>query len=160
MPAVLAPHAKAQQTITFNQSGVTSAFTGTVLTVDGVNYNATQFPVNFTWNLGDTHNFTFMSPLNVNASYGFDWNSTIGLSTVRNGTIMVSGPGTVNATYGLIGDFNLDGTVDAGDLLTIALAYHSQPGNTNWNQECDLANQGVINLVDIATFAMHYGDHY
>jgi hypothetical protein len=38
-------------TVTFGQIGVGTDFTGVVLTVDGVNYNVTELPKDFTWRL-------------------------------------------------------------------------------------------------------------
>lgn len=45
------------------------------------------------------------------------------------------------------------------DLVLIRHAYGSRPDNANWNPQCDVTAQGVINLVDLVSLAMHYGDH-
>jgi len=147
--------------VTFDQQGVTSLYSGTVVSVDAVAYNVTQLPVTFSWPVGSMHNFTYASPLVVNDTYGYTWWNTTGLDTEQsNNTFTASVDGFVNATYGLIGDFGHYGTVNLADLVIFAIAFNTQPVNVNWNSQCDLANQGVINLVDLVTFAMHYNDHY
>jgi hypothetical protein len=145
--------------ITFYQTGVGSDFTGTAVAIDGTNYTALDLPMSFVWDDGSSHNFSFTSPLNVNASYGYTWWATSGLSSLRNGTLTVTASGNVTATFGLIGDINHDGKVSLGDLTMFATAYGSHPGDPNWNPECDVAVQGRINLVDLLTLAIHYGDH-
>jgi hypothetical protein len=44
-------------------------------------------------------------------------------------------------------------------VIIFATPYVSQPSDSNWNPECDVAAQGRINLVDLVTLAMHYGAH-
>jgi parallel beta-helix repeat protein len=86
--------------ITFNQSGINSDYTGTVIVIDGTNYNRTALPVSFMWKAGSVHNFTFQSPLTISPnSKQYVWNSTSGLSTLRNGTITVSTSGSIVGNY-------------------------------------------------------------
>jgi len=146
--------------ITFDQTGVGSDFNGTVVTVDGTSYSASGLPVSFQWDEGSIHSFSFASPLNVNFSRGYCWWSTSGLSNLKNDTLTVTASGNVTATFGLIGDLNHDGTVSLTDLVMFANAWHSHPGDQNWNPECDIAAPyGVISLPDFVTLAMHYGQH-
>jgi hypothetical protein len=84
--------------VTFSQVGVAD-FNGTVLTVDAVNYNATELPTSFVWGSGSSHNFTFASPLNSTSGTTLVWASTSGLSTQQNGTLTISAAGTILATY-------------------------------------------------------------
>lgn len=61
----------------------------------------------------------------------------------------------------LVGDLNLDGKVSLADLILLASAYKSKPGDSNWNPAADLAAPfGIISLTDLLTMAMHYGEHY
>jgi hypothetical protein len=86
--------------ITFNQSGINSDYTGTVIVIDGTNYNRTALPVSFMWKAGSVHNFNFQSPLTISPnSKQYVWNSTSGLSTLRNGTITVSTSGSIVGNY-------------------------------------------------------------
>src|SRR5271157_3286632 len=60
----------------------------------------------------------------------------------------------------LVGDLNGDGKVGLDDLVLLANAYDSKPGDSNWNPLADIARPyGVIGLTDLVTLAMHYGQH-
>jgi hypothetical protein len=89
---------KTQCRVTFNESGVGSGFTATVVTVDSVNYSLIGLPVSFWWDNGSSHSFSFASPLAVSITQCF-WNSTSGLSTLQAGTLTVKGPGSVVGNY-------------------------------------------------------------
>ncbi|MEM2926911.1 MAG: hypothetical protein QXO94_05565, partial [Candidatus Bathyarchaeia archaeon] len=87
-------------TITFNQTGVGSDFTGIVLNVDGNGYNVSDLPVSFTWDIGSSHTFNYYSPLEIGANNKrYVWTSTTGLSTQQSGTITASTPGNVIGNY-------------------------------------------------------------
>lgn len=61
----------------------------------------------------------------------------------------------------LVGDLNGNGKVDLADLVLLANAYGSKPGDSNWNPNADIApSYGVIGLTDLVTLATHYGQHY
>jgi hypothetical protein len=90
-----------QYKITFNQTGVGSDFTGTVLVIDGkYNYGVSALPVSLMLNIGSTHKFAFQSPLVVPpGGKEYDWKSTSGLSTLQSGSITVTAPGSVIGNY-------------------------------------------------------------
>ncbi|MGA2309378.1 MAG: hypothetical protein ABSG57_07505, partial [Candidatus Bathyarchaeia archaeon] len=89
-----------QNQITFDQVGVSSDFTGTVITVDSVSYSRSQLPVSFTWTVGSLHSFAFQSPLIVGAnSKQYVWTSTTGLSSLQSGSITVSAYGSIIGNY-------------------------------------------------------------
>ena len=92
---------KTQYYITFAQSGVSSDFTGTVVTIDTVNYSVTDLPVSFWWDNGSSNSFIFASPLMVNASEQYTWSSTSGLSSLQDGSL------TVTASGSLVGNYNV-----------------------------------------------------
>ena len=98
-PVSVTGNFKTQYQVTFDESGVGPDFSGTVLTVDSTNYNQAGLPVSFWWDSGSSHNFAFTSPLTVNASKQYVWNSTSGLSTLQSGTITVTGTGSVVGNY-------------------------------------------------------------
>jgi hypothetical protein len=54
-------------------------------------------------------------------------------------------------------DLNLDGKVNLADLVILAQAYGSKPGDLNWNSAADINNDGKVNLPDLVTVAQHYG---
>jgi hypothetical protein len=86
--------------ITFSVTGMGSDAQGTVLTVDGTGYSYSQLPVTFYWAPGSQHSFSWSSPVSSSTSgKRYVWVSTSGLSTSQSGTITVSGPGSVTASY-------------------------------------------------------------
>ena len=89
---------KTQCQVTFSESGVGSGFTGTVVTVDGVNYTVKGLPASFWWGHGSGHSFSFASPL-AEGSTQYAWNSTFGLSLLQRGTLTVTGSGSVVGNY-------------------------------------------------------------
>ena len=62
------------------------------------------------------------------------------------------------AASALLGDINVDGSVDVRDLSIVTHAVDSHPGDESWNPFADLNNDKVINIVDIATVAKHFGE--
>jgi tungstate transport system substrate-binding protein len=54
-------------------------------------------------------------------------------------------------------DVNLDGKVGLQDLVSVAKAYGSKPGDPNWNAAADINNDGTVNLADLVLIAQHYG---
>jgi len=83
--------------ITFDQTGVSPDFTGTIVIIDGMPYST--LPVSFQWEINSVHNFAFQSPLVVNAGKRYIWNSTSGLSTLQSGSIKVTTYGSIVAHY-------------------------------------------------------------
>jgi hypothetical protein len=89
-----------QYNVTFNQSGVDPDFTGTVVTVDSVNYAIGGLPHSFWWDNSSSHSFAFQSPLIVTANNKqYVWTSTTGLSVLQSGTVPVSSSGSVIGNY-------------------------------------------------------------
>lgn len=90
---------KTQYNITFAQTSVGSDFAGTVVTIDGSSYNSGMFPMQFWWDDGTFHLFSFSSPLVVNATKSYDWVSTTGLSTLQGETLLITSSGSVTGNY-------------------------------------------------------------
>ena len=55
------------------------------------------------------------------------------------------------------GDLNNDGYIDLTDLALLALAYHSRPGDKNWNSLADLNNDGVVDIHDLNILTQKMG---
>jgi len=55
------------------------------------------------------------------------------------------------------GDIDGDGKVDRDDFLSFGLAYGSEPGDSNWNSECDLDRSGKVDRDDFLTLGLNYG---
>jgi hypothetical protein len=58
------------------------------------------------------------------------------------------------------GDLNGDLKVNLQDLVLLALAYGSKPGDPNWNPNADIDNTGAVGLSDLVILALHYGQQY
>jgi peptidoglycan/xylan/chitin deacetylase (PgdA/CDA1 family)/PKD repeat protein len=59
----------------------------------------------------------------------------------------------------LPGDINNDGKVSLQDLIILAKAYGSKPGDPNWNPKADLDGNGIVNIIDLTIMAREYGVH-
>ena len=57
----------------------------------------------------------------------------------------------------LLGDINKDGVVNTTDLLILAAAYGSTPGDIRWNVDADLNKDGVVNLLDLIVLSNDWG---
>ena len=110
--------------------------------------------------------------------------STSGPGTLANVTFQVVGYGSSNITLGpetkliaavtyipipgiqlehgyfsnKIGDVNGDGTVNKDDLDELNEAYGSEPGDDNWNPNCDLNNDGKVDALDLFDLSKNYGE--
>jgi hypothetical protein len=54
-------------------------------------------------------------------------------------------------------DLNMDGIVDISDILIVAFAFDSKPGDDYWNCAADLNNDEWVNIVDVSIVAMAFG---
>jgi hypothetical protein len=121
-------------------------------------------------------NTTSAASLNVTLSSGNSTNITLTWNT----TGFVYGNYTMNAyawpvpgetdtannngTDGLTvvtipGDLSGDLTVGLKDLVILARAYGSRPGDPNWNANADIDGNGAASLTDLVIMATHYGQH-
>ena len=57
----------------------------------------------------------------------------------------------------ITGDIDHDGSVGLTDLVKLALAYGSKPGDPNWDPNCDLDDNGSVGLTDLVKLALYYG---
>jgi hypothetical protein len=103
---------------------------------------------------GLTGTHTFTVPGNDSIGHPFkNWNT--GEVTT---TISVSSGGTYTAYYQAVpSDLNGDGTVGLADLVILAQAYGSRPGDPNWNPVADIDGDGLVGLSDLVILAQHYG---
>jgi len=85
--------------ITFSANGLNSKAQGTVLTVNGQNYTYSQLPLTIYTTPGSSFSFSWYSPISGRSGELFVWTSTSGLSTSQSGTVTVSTPGSVTASY-------------------------------------------------------------
>jgi hypothetical protein len=85
--------------VVFSQSGVSSDFGDTVVTIDSVNYKVTDLPKTFTWNKDSSHTFSYASPLDTGSGKKYIWTGTSGLSTLQSDTLIITASGSVTANY-------------------------------------------------------------
>jgi hypothetical protein len=106
---------KIQFQVTFDQAGVGSDFTGSVVTIDTVGYNSGGLPVSFWWDSSSSHRFSYGSPLVVNASKQYTWSSTAGLTTLQSGTLTITASGSVTGNYVVGNSITFDQTGISSD---------------------------------------------
>ena len=58
------------------------------------------------------------------------------------------------------GDLDGDFKVQLADLVILAKAYDSRPGDTRWNPNADIDGNSVVGLSDLVILANHYGQHF
>jgi len=57
-------------------------------------------------------------------------------------------------------DVNGDGLVDIFDLVAVASAFGSKPGDPNWNSKADVNGDGLVDIFDLVAVSMNYGAEY
>jgi parallel beta-helix repeat protein len=65
--------------------------------------------------------------------------------------------GTIKVRIALIGDINLDRTVNNNDLILLVQAYGSTPSDPNWNPNADLDNDNVVGIFDLKILGENFG---
>ncbi len=58
----------------------------------------------------------------------------------------------------LEGDINYDGVVNILDILIIAVAFGTEPGDPKWDPRADLDKNNIINILDVLKVAVHFGE--
>jgi hypothetical protein len=110
-------------------------------------------------------------PSGSSSGLSFTWNTdgvSFGNYTITAYASPVSGENdTTNNGYSggwvvvtIPGDLNGDFKVNLEDLVILALAYGSKPGDPNWNPNADIDNSGTVGLSDLVILALHYGQQY
>jgi len=56
-----------------------------------------------------------------------------------------------------LGDVNRDGIIDDRDIALLKAAFGSRPGAPNWNPDCDLNGDGVVDVFDTTIASRNYG---
>lgn len=56
-----------------------------------------------------------------------------------------------------MGDVNRDGHIDETDMGLMQVAYGSYPGHPNWNPDCDLSQDDLIDADDTVLVGKNYG---
>ena len=85
--------------------------------------------------------------ISANASI-FPNETLTGDNTYTDGTVRVN----------IVGDMNSDKKVSITDIVIIALAFGSKPGDPNWNAISDVNNDGKVTITDVVIAAIHFGE--
>ncbi len=119
---------------------------------ENVLFNATDGYDSYAWDFGDGNNAS--SGPTVGHAFERVGNLTVTLG-VTVGDFSNSTSGTVMVTF--ITDLDKDGRVGMLDVATVARAYGSKPGDSNWNPLADVDKNGVVNIVDMSMVERDYG---
>jgi hypothetical protein len=65
--------------------------------------------------------------------------------------------GTTAFRVVLTGDLDHNGKIDMKDIATVAKAFSTKPGDTNWNPAADLNLDGKVDMKDVAIVAKAFG---
>jgi len=63
----------------------------------------------------------------------------------------------IDSAFHAKGDVNWDGYIDATDLDLLKAAFGAKPGDPNWNPDCDLNGDGIINVKDVGVCGVNQG---
>ena len=100
---------------------------------------------------------TFIGPIwDIKTTAKFSGNVAIGI-VYPDPDIDPATPTQMLRTDIVPGDVNLDGVVNAKDLLLILKAMGTRPGSPRWNPNCDLNHDNTINGLDLLTALRNYG---
>jgi len=125
----------AQYAIVFNPEGYYRIW---IEGTDEGNYTLTEYVTNSTSSVSIIGNYTGSITNGTSIPYGL---------SVENGT----------GTSGIPGDINLDGRVGIADLTIVATAYGADVSNPSWNSTADTFPDGLVDIRDLSSMAVHYG---
>ena len=104
--------------------------------------------IELTWNM---HEYIALGNYLIR---GYAWpvpyETDVADNTYYDGTIEIVEPGSP--------DINGDGIVDIVDIVIVALAFGSEPGDPNWNPVADLNGDSIVDIVDVVLVAIHFGE--
>jgi len=120
-----------------------------------------------------TYNITNLAPWpNGVATLTFTWNTT-GLTPyviyVLKGEadILTGETNTTNnvrtvtiSKVKMLGDVTGDKKINIYDVVSVAVAYGSKPGDAKWNVQADLIRNNLINIFDVVAVTSKYGKKY
>jgi hypothetical protein len=112
-----------------------------LLTVTSANYspvNASDY-LNFTWTCVDPR---------IAANKTVEVTQSLYVSPTAAGISSFSFNIVFSGNEYILGDINGDGAVNMLDVIALASAFLSRPGDKNWNPLADLNQDGVVDMID------------
>jgi hypothetical protein len=172
IPFVLRAPSVHDVAVTIQSKNVTSNSTSTSINVTTMNQGNTTETFNVTLYANTTNIGTQTVSLSNGSSTSltFNWN-TVGLD-YGNYTITAYAtpvPGetdTADNTFScwivvtIPGDIDGNFKVSLADLVILAHAYGSKPGDSNWNPNADIDGNNIVGLSDLVILAQNYGQQY
>lgn len=154
------------------------AYQGWIVKITAMVANLGNATENFTVTLDYDSNVIGTEPVadlmpNATQTLLFTWNTTnVPYSYVHNYTITAIAStvlGETNVTYNeltggqiqirIVGDVNGDAVVNMKDVQATVTAFNSFPGSTRWNPDCDLSQDGRVDMRDINIVIIYYNRH-
>ena len=168
-----APHDIAVTNITPGKTAIGQDYKGNItVTIENQGINEETFNVSVYANLAEIATIKNVTLTNgMSTIITFTWNTSgfskgnyaisayawpvLGETDTADNTCM---GGIVTVT--IPGDLNGDFKVSLADLVILAQAYGSRPGDTRWNPNADIDGNSVVGLSDLVILANHYGQHF
>ena len=97
---------------------------------------------------------TYITILNIHYKPYSTGNYTIVATTQYMGSYTLQ---SKKISISIAGDISGDGSVNLQDLVLLAKAYGSKPGEPNWNPKADIDGNGTVGLSDLVILAKNYG---
>jgi hypothetical protein len=141
----------------------------TNVTVANVGTAPETFNVTLYANTTEIGNQTILNLINGTSTLiTFNWNTSIlgygnyTISAYAWPVVVETNTANNLCTDGLVtvtlpADLNGDSSVGLTDLVILAKAWGSKPGDPNWNPNADINGDGSIGLIDLVIMAQHYG---
>jgi len=138
-------------------------YLGQTVTFDASSsYDPDGYIVSYTWDFGDGNNTTVTDSV-ITYNYAAVGTYNVTLTVVDNDGLTDYAKNSLPIRT-LLGDLNNDGAVDIFDVVTVAKAFGSEPGDSNWNSVADINNafgdgvgDGSVDIFDVVTIAKNFG---
>lgn len=102
--------------------------------------------------------FSWSGPKEVNLNQAIPVTFTLEISRhIKNITEFSFLINILVSEHSIIGDINMDGTVNIYDVVTVTAAYDTTPQDPRWNPLADLNNDGIIDIYDVTIVCHNYG---
>jgi hypothetical protein len=141
------------QTITFDATGCTSGWSKQLGDYSPI--------INYNWNWGDDAIIDTANPITTH-NYTQPANYTVTL-IITDSAGRTDTASTIIQIYNATAhpwDVNGDKKVDIKDILIVAKAYGTNPGDSNYDPRADVNGDTKIDIKDILLVAKHYGEQY